>query len=115
MSINSTYTHPFSISSGSKWTNGTVTSSTGINALSVTGDATITGTLFAKDYHTVTSSFSDLIDRIEKIEKRLEMLTPNSELEKEWSQLRELRESYEKLEQEIKDKMQVYNILKSST
>jgi hypothetical protein len=78
----------------------------------VNSDATITGTRFTNDYHTVTSSFSDLIDRIEKIEKRLEILTPNPELEKEWSQLKELRESYEKLEQEIRDKMQVYNILK---
>jgi hypothetical protein len=110
MSINSIFSQP--VSKGLTWTNGTVTSSTGINTFSVTGDATITGTLFAKDYHTVTTSFSDLMDRVEKIEKRLEILTPNPELEKEWSELKELRESYEKLEQDIKDKMQVYNILK---
>lgn len=46
------------------------------------------------------------------IQSRLAMLTPNPTLEKEWEELKELGDQYRKLEQEIKDKMKTWDILK---
>jgi hypothetical protein len=54
-----------------------------------------------------------LIDSIKKIEERLNLLTPNTKLEEEWEELRELGNKYRELEQHIKDKMKVWDKLKS--
>lgn len=50
---------------------------------------------------------------MEKIEERLNILTPNPELEKEWDELRKLGERYRKLEKKCKEKAEVWNKLKS--
>ena len=50
---------------------------------------------------------------MEKVEERLNILTPNSELEKEWDELRRLGERYRKLEKKCKEKAEVWNKLKS--
>ena len=49
---------------------------------------------------------------IESIEKRLAIMNPNIELEKEWSELKELGDRYRQLEEEIKEKQRVWDILK---
>jgi hypothetical protein len=49
---------------------------------------------------------------MEKVEERLAILEPNTKLEAEWAELRELGERYRALEQEIKEKQRVWNILK---
>ena len=41
---------------------------------------------------------------MEKVEERLNILTPNPELEKEWDELRRLGERYRKLEKKCKEK-----------
>ena len=43
----------------------------------------------------------------EEVNKKLAILQPNSELEKEWSELRELRERYVELEKELIEKNKV--------
>lgn len=53
-----------------------------------------------------------LMDAIDDIEKRLNILRPNPDLEKEWDQLRELGEQYRKLEQELKEKSKMWGALK---
>lgn len=54
-----------------------------------------------------------LMDMIGKIEERLNILHPNTDLETEWEELRVLGEQYRKLEQHIKDKQATWNRLKA--
>ena len=54
-----------------------------------------------------------LVDAVKKIEERLNILHPNSELEKEWAELKTLGEQYRKLEQHIKDKQATWDKLKA--
>jgi hypothetical protein len=54
-----------------------------------------------------------LIDAIQKIEERLNILHPNEKLEAEWEELRALGEQYRKLEQHIKDKQATWDKLKA--
>lgn len=50
---------------------------------------------------------------MEKVEERLNILTPNTELEKEWDDLRELGERYRELEKRCKEKAEVWKKLNS--
>ena len=50
---------------------------------------------------------------MEKVEERLNILTPNPELEKEWDDLRRLGERYRKLEQKCREKADMWKRLKS--
>jgi hypothetical protein len=50
---------------------------------------------------------------MEKVEERLNILTPNPELEAEWDQLRRLGERYRKLEQKCREKADMWKRLKS--
>ena len=52
-----------------------------------------------------------LMDAIQKIEERLNILHPNDNLEAEWEELRALGEQYRKLEQHIKDKQATWDRL----
>ena len=49
---------------------------------------------------------------MEAVEERLNILTPNPELEAEWDELRRLGERYRKLEQKCKDKAKMWEALK---
>jgi len=50
---------------------------------------------------------------MEKVEERLNILTPNPEMEKEWDDLRKLGERYRKLEKKCREKADVWKRLKS--
>lgn len=54
-----------------------------------------------------------LMDAIEKLEERLNILVPNPELEAEWEELRELGERYRELEKLCKEKGKMWKKLKS--
>ena len=54
-----------------------------------------------------------LVDAVKKIEERLNILTPNAELETEWAELRELGNRYRELEQHILDKQATWDKLKA--
>lgn len=54
-----------------------------------------------------------LKESLERIEKRLGIININPKLEAEWEELKELGERYRKLEQDIKDKLSVWNVLKN--
>jgi hypothetical protein len=54
-----------------------------------------------------------LVSAIKQIEERLNILTPNAELEKEWEELKALGEQYRKLEQHIRDKQATWDRLKA--
>ena len=49
---------------------------------------------------------------MEKVEERLNILTPNPELEKEWDDLRRLGNRYRALERKCKEKAQMWEALK---
>jgi len=51
-------------------------------------------------------------DWMAKVEERLNILTPNPELEKEWDELRRLGERYRKLEKKCKEKTEMWRQLK---
>ena len=50
---------------------------------------------------------------MEKVEERLNILTPNTELEKEWDDLRKLGERYRRLEKKCKEKAETWKKLKA--
>ena len=50
---------------------------------------------------------------MERVEERLNILTPNPELEKEWNDLRRLGERYRKLEKKCREKADMWKRLKS--
>jgi hypothetical protein len=54
-----------------------------------------------------------LMDMIGKIEERLNILHPNTELETEWEELRELGNKYRELEKHIKEKQATWDRLKA--
>ena len=61
----------------------------------------------------LTINGKSLKNWMEKVEERLNILTPNPELEKEWDELRRLGERYRKLEKKCKEKAEVWNKLKA--
>lgn len=53
-----------------------------------------------------------MVDWMEKVEERLNILTPNKEMEAEWDELRELGERYRELERKCKEKGEMWKKLK---
>lgn len=51
---------------------------------------------------------------MEQVEARLNILVPNPELEKDWDELGRLRERYQRLEQKINKKLNIWDKLKGS-
>ena len=49
---------------------------------------------------------------MEKVEERLNILTPNLEMEKDWDELRRLGERYRKLEKKCREKARMWEELK---
>jgi hypothetical protein len=55
-----------------------------------------------------------LMDTIKGIQDRLNILCPDPEMEKEWDQLREIREQYEAKLQECREKSRAWKALQQS-
>lgn len=92
----------YSNGSSTQWSD--VSINTNHGALYVQGDANFEG-----DIKIQGKSIAKTLD---KIEEKLAILHPNEELEKKWENLRELRNQYIKLEEEIKEKEKIWGILK---
>lgn len=58
------------------------------------------------------ADFQSVVERLERLEQRLEILVPNPELEAQWRQLAELRQQYQALEQECLTKQRIWDALK---
>lgn len=86
------------------WADYTITSTSLNNSLEIKGDANIEGDLKVKGI--------SIVETLEKIEEKLAILHPNKELESRWERLRQLREEYIKVEQELLDSEKMWNILK---
>jgi len=70
----------------------------------VQGDAVFEGNITWQD--------RDMREWFESVEARLAILRPNPDLEKEWSELAELRQRYVELERELLEKQRTFDILK---
>jgi hypothetical protein len=82
----------------------TITTGTTNATLQVNGDANFDGD--------VKIQGKSIARTLEKIEEKLAILHPNEKLEEKWEQLRDLRNQYIKLEEEIKEKEKIWGILK---
>lgn len=69
-------------------------------------------TLLGDDADLVINDKS-LMKTLAALEERLNILVPNTALEKEWSQLKELGEQYRKLEADLKEKASMWAALKA--
>ena len=104
-----TVTIPNNTSNGLYWglngTSNTITTDPSLkgNTLSVKGNAEFEGE--------VTIKGKSLTVTLDKIEERLAILHPNSELENRWDELKELGKRYKELEQELIEKERVWAIL----
>ena len=56
-----------------------------------------------------------LMKTLEVINERLSILQPNTKLESEWAELKELGERYREMEKDILEKARVWGILKAPT
>lgn len=61
----------------------------------------------------ITVNGWSLVSAVKRIEERLGLFQPNTELEKEWEELRVLGEQYRQLEQHIQDKQATWDRLKA--
>lgn len=73
-------------------------------SLAVRGDAKIEGKLMLGN--------KDIGEVLDKIEQRLAILKPNTNLEEKWEKLKSLGDEYRALEQEIIEQEKIYSILK---
>lgn len=107
------------------WSDSTVTISSGTNILdSLSTDSFTLNTNWDTSYNDCITiggqtineqklkALDGLQDWQEEVNKKLAILQPNSELEEQWSELRELRERYVELEKELLEKNKVWDILK---
>ena len=98
--VGTPYTVPGTISAGGNWT----TYNNQPSIMKVECDAEFKGE--------VTIRGVKLDDRLTAIEERLGILRPNNDLEGKWEKLKALGEEYRKLEQEILEGENIWDILK---
>jgi hypothetical protein len=95
--------------SNTMWTTGT----SGFNGTSV-ADLNQAGMLSLRgEKADIDINGKSLMKTLEALEERLNLMTPNPELEKEWDDLKKLGERYRKLEKKCKEKAEMWNKLKS--
>jgi hypothetical protein len=95
------------------------TNTTGVNSINP-GNFSISNTKFEQNGKMVMKGAEadieingkSMRDWMDKIEQRLNILTPNPDLEKEWDDLRRLGERYRKLEKKCQEKSQMWEALK---
>ena len=100
-------------SSNTVWT----TNTTGAGTYRINDPAVVLGAggrmELKGDSADLTINGKSLKDWMERVEERLNILTPNPELEKEWDELRRLGERYRRLEKKCQEKAEVWKKLKS--
>lgn len=73
------------------------------STLRVSGDADFDGDIRVKG--------QSITETLDKINERLNILIPNEKLEKDWSELAELRMRYVELERQLLEKQRTFDIL----
>ena len=104
---------------------GSLSSGSGVIYTTVTGgggpwmatNATTNSTkinLDGKDADIVINGHS-LTDTLRALEERLNILVPNTELETEWAELKQLGDAYRKLEQDLVEKINMWQTLQKTS
>ena len=88
--------------------NGYTYTNTNLTDLNTSGKISIKGENADLDINGVS-----LKDFMARVEQRLAILTPDTRLEEEWSELKALGDRYRELEKEIHDRMKTFDILKN--
>jgi len=105
------YTYPNTVSTtGGPYT---ISSGAGVNTPWATYNNSSTKINLTGEDADIEINGKSLMDMIGQIEERLNILPPNTELEAEWAELRELGNKYRELEQQIKDKQATWDRLKA--
>lgn len=97
------------VGAGYNWT------TTGTNAVdwSISSNVNQSGTLQLEgDNADILVNGRSLMNAIDALEQRLNMLVPNPELEAEWDELKELGDRYRELERQCKEKGDMWSKLK---
>lgn len=89
------------------------TAGTGISSpwasTSITGKLNLDG-----DQADIVINGKSLTETLQALEERLNILVPNSELETDWADLKQLGDAYRKLEQDLKEKTKMWKALKKN-
>lgn len=101
-------------SSGSNWTNGTGLTYTTTGPTWSTTAVTQPAPKVIITEGDITLDGLSLRDFMQSVQDRLAILTPNPKLERDFDQLRELREQYQTLEKELLEKSKTWDTLKST-
>ena len=116
-SLNYGHNYPNTMSSGGYTTAGTFgpfTINNGVTNTSPWYSQTTSSTIqLDGDNADIKVNGWSLVDAIQKIEERLNILHPNEKLETEWEELFELGKKYRALEQQIKEKQATWDRLKA--
>jgi hypothetical protein len=102
------YSYPYTLSTA--WGTDTITASGISTSINQSGTIELRG----EEADIIVNGVS-LMDKLDAIADRLNLLEVNQELEAEWDQLRELGERYRELEQELKAKSEMWKTLKTKT
>ena len=92
------------------------TTGTGYNPIEATWSGSTNTTkinLDGKDADIVINGKS-LLDTLNALEERLNMLVPNTELETEWAELKQLGDAYRKLEADLTEKADMWGRLNAT-
>jgi hypothetical protein len=99
------YYGPYSISNGGSMPNISITDANTSWSTSAVLD-------LKGDNADIKINGESLCDTLRSIQDRLNILRPNTELESQWDQLRELGEAYRRLEAELLEKQRMWDTLK---
>jgi hypothetical protein len=102
------YSYPYTLSTA--WGTDTITASGISTSINQSGTIELRG----EEADIIVNGVS-LMDKLDTIAERLNILSVNQKLEEEWDQLRELGERYRELEQELKAKSEMWKTLKTKT
>jgi hypothetical protein len=67
------------------------------------------------DQADVVINGKSLVDTLLALEERLNILVPNTELETEWAELKQLGDAYRKLEQDLIEKAAMWQVLQKTS
>ena len=96
--------------SNTMWTTNTTAGWNGTGGFTAAPSGTIT---LKGEEADIDINGRSLMKTLDALEERLNMLTPNPEMEAEWDELRELGQRYRELEKQCKEKTRMWNKLKS--
>jgi hypothetical protein len=94
------------------------TTGAGYNAVEATWSAAnrLSGKIYLEgDNADIDINGKSLVDTLQALEERLNILVPNTQLEKEWEELKKLGNKYRALEAELTEKVNMWQALQKTS